>query len=1018
MELLDGLCVSARKKTTYKKVRLGIAEQSKDEPSSNKPAAVFRSSLLDRVRTRLNVEDGHAPSSDALEPESGLTDDVYDGENLEVSFDVGDAEDDCLPTQADGKPEQIEVNVGTAPEEPFSRIKIPLKLSDGGIFSPSTQVDDEMAMQLQPTQKLPPESPALQAVDTHTELQDELETGVAVDGRISLSQTQVIVSGTNYGPTRVDDEVVATQQDSMGTADAQCWDTQTLDCALADDFQATIPDAQTLATARHEKLFIHQIEEEIATKTQKELPMMTQAKEAPYIPKQKLVFTKDNFLDSFDDDSETEIHGGLDGSDRQVSYNDREHTETGPQSSQPATGEGQDTQVLYPALQSLSITSKSYQEARQIILDESSEDDTDVNLSSAVSKAAVLAIKARNSKFITPQKIDETKSSKSNELFAKLRKANREQLLEQRRNAIERRGINMQNLEQEREQLGNLLEQELERNRRIRIREKKIERERLENENVELTISSDDASSDEDVPESDAGSIADPGASSTEDEDSGLSSEIDSDMGEESDHSVVTKRRSRRILVQSDDEGTETTENRQAIHLGVYGNNIKPQDTGPEARGSYLTSRIKKYDDLSPVKTTTSTPKGLTDGRAELDHESPDGHSLNTNLQQGLSKSESSSTKVSEDELDQETRRKILSDLLARNRKRAERNKLRRREMKKKGITKMLEMEAEESEDEWHGIGGSDNELSEDYDSEVEKMIDDYSVHSSNADHLRAILAKNERQHDENIVNKILHDISTGGFRRRGKGALDLEMSENEDQELQQFRQKRRELLKQKILENGDTSKLVSNPKSYAFFQTMVDDVTEASFGNTFDANIDEKTDPSAAGRKIVISEQFVKETLSFLSSKSGDSEIPAETKSISSSTVEREEIQDLHTLKQNSNIKHLKGSLELPAQMAELSSGDEGDYGFSLDRFRSAAKSFNNGTNVDDKFKSGTKAVRILKANKTIGGSKAAITFIGRKRRLIPPKNDYKDSEPKLNSSKRARSQLFSEGNNRSFDT
>ncbi|AGO10770.1 AaceriAFR745Wp [[Ashbya] aceris (nom. inval.)] len=1021
MELLDGLSVAARKKTTYKKVPLPIAEQDTDVSTPNKPAVVFRSSLLDRVRTRLNVDDEHAPKSDVLEPAPKLADDVYDGEDLEPGFSVGTAEDGYTPTQTDDDTEKTKDRARTAPEESDSRIPLPLKLSDGGIFSFNTQVDEGTATQvLQPTQKLPSESPALKPMHEPNELSDDLEPGViAGAGQMTFSQTQVIVPGMDNRSTSVLDEVVATQQDSMDMADAQRWDTQTLDHTLADEFEATVPDAQMELTVRHEKLFIHQVQEEMAAKAQDERPTMTESKEPAYMPKQKLIFTKDSFLDSFDDDSETELHGGLDASVRPISSDASEYAETAVQPSQPAKDEGEHAKVIYPTLQSLSITSKSGEDAKQVILDESSEDDADVDLSSAISKAAVLAIKARNSKHKMPQTKEEKSASKSSELFVKLRKANREQLLEQRRNAIERRGINVQNLEQEREQIGSLLEQELERNRRIRIREKKMERKRLEQENEELDVSPNEVGSDEDseVPESDAESIPESGASSAEEDDSDLSSGADNDVGHESDNSSITTRRSRHIVLESDDEATATTEGRQAIHLGVYGSNIRPQEAQPEARGSNLTSRIKKYDDLSPVKISTSTSKDWTDERVGSDHPLTSTNSLDTREPE-LSKSDVSNNEASEDELDEEARRKIISDLLARSRKQAEKKKLRRKEMKKKGITKMLEMEAEESEDEWHGIGGSDKELSEDYDSEVEKMIDDYGVHSSNADHLRAILAKTEKQNDENIVNKILHDINTGGFRRRGKGALDLELSDNEDQELQQFRRKRRELLKQKLLENGDASKLVANPKSYAFFQTMVDDVTEASFGDTHNPNMEEESDPLTAGRKIVISEQFVKETLSFLSTKSGDSEAAAETKAVLSNTVEQEEIEDLHTLKQNSNIKHLNGRLKPSGQMVELSSGDEDDYGFSLDKFRSAAKFFNNGTNVDDKFKNGTKAVRVSRANKTLGGSKAAITFIGKKRRLIPPKNASNGSEPKQRDSKRARSQLFSEGNNRSFDT
>lgn len=342
--------------------------------------------------------------------------------------------------------------------------------------------------------------------------------------------------------------------------------------------------------------------------------------------------------------------------------------------------------------------------------------------------------------------------------------------------------------------------------------------------------------------------------------------------------------------------------------------------------------------------------------------------------------------------------------------------------MKRKGVSKMFEMEAEESEDEWHGVGGADGELSDEYDSELEKMVDDYTKTTFDPAEIRQMLAAEDKEYDEKIVNKILHDIKNGGFRRRGKGALDIELSDDEDDELQRYHAKRRELLRQKVLENGEASKLVSNPKSHAFFESMVEDLVESknpfSIGETADPDsgaISENdkvdnasehgTQPDAGGqpvrterKRIKISQEFVQRSLSFLNSKDeldNEFELDRRLAKHQHSTLgdDNDDLEDLFTLKQNSCIKTLHTPARTSSRTVDLEvDGNSPANGFKLP---SVISSFSSRIDINEKFKEGTKTVKVSKSYKTIGGSRASITYLGKVRKLNAPKRKESGRKP-----------------------
>lgn len=248
---------------------------------------------------------------------------------------------------------------------------------------------------------------------------------------------------------------------------------------------------------------------------------------------------------------------------------------------------------------------------------------------------------------------------------------------------------------------------------------------------------------------------------------------------------------------------------------------------------------------------------------------------------------------------------------------------------------------------------------------------------------------------DLKLVNKILYDIKNGGFRKRGRNDMELEFSDDEDAELQEFRRKRRELMKQRMLENEDTDKLTKNPKSKAFFESMIVDLVEDK--NNFDdlsdqielkeENITQEDNEKEYNEaksnkkgKIRISEDFVQKTLSFLHNDESTQEFQP------SFIMSKEKgIGDMNALKSNSSLSFCS-KLSTSRKMIN----DEEDVIEEFESFKrpSIIQSFSSKFTIDDKFKDGNKSVKVSTSYKTVGGSKASITYLGKTRKLVPPKN------------------------------
>ncbi|CDO92679.1 unnamed protein product [Kluyveromyces dobzhanskii CBS 2104] len=577
---------------------------------------------------------------------------------------------------------------------------------------------------------------------------------------------------------------------------------------------------------------------------------------------------------------------------------------------------------------------------KYIELNSSSESDDDYK--SRNSKAALLIIKAKRTrkKETSAKTVHDSNTDSLKELFTSLKMKNRNQILEHRKEISDRKGISLEAIEHEKIQVEKLLEQELERNRRVKLREK---RERQKN-GVQLKTRSSVENSSSDVPDSD-------GAESDDWQDSmpgrAASSDYD-DMG------ISLQHKNNNPVIEDDDSSSSSDDaesNKQAlgINLGHYGDNL-----GSNTVEANLSGHLTDAGESGKPNITVSK-------------------SLSERLGVGeISSSSSDAADSSEDDLSEGERKNLEQQAKLHRRLEAEEAKKKKKTLKSSGLSKMFEMEAEESEDEWHGVGGADGENSDEYDSEVDNMLDDFSKSNFDIAAVREKLALENKEMDERMINRILHDINTGGFRKRGRGSLDLELSDDEDELLRQFREKRRELMKQKMLENSDG--VPSHTKSKAFFESMIEDIGIRSIPASASDNALEKT----GKKKIIISEEFVQSSLSFLSAKDGS------INEFEAPEIKHDEVEDLDSLKQRSVIKMLNS----PKGKTNENFSDELNQ-TSLDfKLPSVVKSFSSSSDVNDKFRTGIKTVTISKSYRVASGSRSAITFLGKKRKLKAPKS------------------------------
>lgn len=154
---------------------------------------------------------------------------------------------------------------------------------------------------------------------------------------------------------------------------------------------------------------------------------------------------------------------------------------------------------------------------------------------------------------------------------------------------------------------------------------------------------------------------------------------------------------------------------------------------------------------------------------------------------------------------------------------------------KKKSAAKgVVDEQAQESEDEYAGLGGaSDDESGGEMDEETKKMLDDETPLDLNESQLAAFHADKERASDEKAIEKLYKDINSGMLRRkRGTGAFD-DLSDSDDEAERRQRMKRAEFarMRKALLADENVGKIAENPKKAAFLKALEDRDDNEDFG-------------------------------------------------------------------------------------------------------------------------------------------------------------------------------------------
>ncbi|KAK9247732.1 MRC1-like domain-containing protein [Lipomyces tetrasporus] len=155
-------------------------------------------------------------------------------------------------------------------------------------------------------------------------------------------------------------------------------------------------------------------------------------------------------------------------------------------------------------------------------------------------------------------------------------------------------------------------------------------------------------------------------------------------------------------------------------------------------------------------------------------------------------------------------------------------DKLRNRLKKSRAMKQMFDEHAEESDDEWNGLGGasdSDSDSADDeHDSDLDAMVNDNVDENADRARVAALFAADELDRDEKLVNEMIKGVH-GGFRKRHQGGLyDLSDSDDEAAYAERRRQRREIKRRKHLLKDEKMSLLAENPKAQAFFKTIEED--------------------------------------------------------------------------------------------------------------------------------------------------------------------------------------------------
>lgn len=157
---------------------------------------------------------------------------------------------------------------------------------------------------------------------------------------------------------------------------------------------------------------------------------------------------------------------------------------------------------------------------------------------------------------------------------------------------------------------------------------------------------------------------------------------------------------------------------------------------------------------------------------------------------------------------------------------------------KKSEARQAFDEAAEESDDEYAGLGGaSDDESGEENDADRQMIDEDTQIGRGDEAKLAQLHADRERETDEAAVSKLLKDITTGALRRKRGAADDFDLSDEEDANSRRREAKRREFAKMRreLLKDEAVGKIAEDKRKEAFLRSIEDREDNADDEDDFD---------------------------------------------------------------------------------------------------------------------------------------------------------------------------------------
>lgn len=145
----------------------------------------------------------------------------------------------------------------------------------------------------------------------------------------------------------------------------------------------------------------------------------------------------------------------------------------------------------------------------------------------------------------------------------------------------------------------------------------------------------------------------------------------------------------------------------------------------------------------------------------------------------------------------------------------------------KSNARNVVDEAAEESDDEYAGLGGASDDDGNDIENDDDRRMIDHDTQVGRGDEaaLAGFFADRERKSDEAAVTKLYQDITTGKLRRRGVANDDIDLSDEEDANARRREAKRREFarMRRELLKDEAVGKIAEDKKKEAFLRSIED---------------------------------------------------------------------------------------------------------------------------------------------------------------------------------------------------